>query len=110
MTAPTVPHTRLAQDIAEVVTNEHIGPGYWRLRTEQRDLPAEVAQHLLAKGWREPLPTIRADDIDTAAALRILNAIDLTTALEAMDRDTLEAEAFDAIWEVRRLKAERAAT
>lgn len=108
MTAPTMPHTRLAQDIAATVTNIHPTSGYWRLNNWKPDLPAALAEHLLAKGWRPPLPEI--SELDTGAALRILNAMDLAEALAAMDRDVLEDEAFDAILELQRLKAERDAT
>lgn len=61
----------LATTIAQVVTNEHIGPGYWRTRSDDWDLPAVIAQHLTALGWREPLPVMDHD-----AALRLLDAMD----------------------------------
>lgn len=88
----------LTTTIAQVVTNEHIGPGYWRTRTDDWDLPAVIAQHLTALGWREPLLEV---DLTPEQAERLLTAIELSEHLACIDRGTLETVAFDAIWELR---------
>lgn len=93
------PTDALYSEINSLITSRDIAQGYWRLRTDDWDLPGVVARHLAALGWREPLPAVT--DPTPEQTLRLVAAVDLSTLLAEMDRDELESHAFDAIWATR---------
>lgn len=94
------PTDALYSAINSLITSRDISQGYWRLRTDDWDLPGVVAAHLAALGWREPLPEVEPTP---EQAERLLSAIELAEHLACMDRGTLEGVAFDAIWDSRRI-------